>query len=47
MHFIQTSAIDKNGFVSLGTSVDVAKAAVLAATTVVAEINKSDATYLW
>lgn len=37
--FIQTSAIDKNGFVSLGTSVDVAKAAVLAATTVVAEIN--------
>ena len=38
--FIQTSPIDKNGFVSLGTSVDVAKAAVLAATAVVAQINQ-------
>jgi 4-hydroxybutyrate CoA-transferase len=38
--FIQTSPIDKNGFVSLGTSVDVAKAAVLSATRVVAEINQ-------
>jgi 4-hydroxybutyrate CoA-transferase len=37
--FIQTSSIDKNGFVSLGTSVDVAKAAVLSATNVVAQIN--------
>lgn len=38
--FIHTSAIDKNGFVSLGTSVDVAKAAVLSAKNVVAQINK-------
>ena len=38
--FIQTSPIDKNGFVSLGTSVDIAKAAVLSAKTVIAEINK-------
>lgn len=37
--FIQTSAPDKNGFVSLGTSVDIAKAAVLSATTVIAEVN--------
>ncbi|MGZ3691675.1 MAG: acetyl-CoA hydrolase/transferase family protein [Pseudobdellovibrio sp.] len=38
--FIQTSPIDKNGFVSLGTSVDIAKAAVLAAKKVIAEINE-------
>lgn len=37
--FIQTSVPDKNGFVSLGTSVDIAKAAVLNAKTVIAEIN--------
>lgn len=37
--FIQTSPIDKNGFVSLGTSVDIAKAAVQTAKTVIAEIN--------
>jgi len=36
---IQTSAIDKNGFVSLGTSVDIAKAAVSAPRHVLAEIN--------
>ena len=38
--FIQTSAIDKNGFVSLGTSVDFAKAAVMSAKYVIAEINQ-------
>ena len=37
--FVQTSAPDKNGFVSLGTSVDIAKAAVLNAKTVIAEVN--------
>jgi 4-hydroxybutyrate CoA-transferase len=37
--FIQTSAPDEHGYVSLGTSVDVAKSAALSATTVVAEIN--------
>ena len=36
---IQTSPIDKNGFVSLGTSVDIAKAAAMTAKTVIAEIN--------
>lgn len=38
--FIQTSAPDRHGFVSLGTSVDIAKAASLSATKVVAEINQ-------
>lgn len=38
--FIQTSSVDKNGFVSLGTSVDTAKAAVMSAKFVVAEINE-------
>ncbi|MBC7465198.1 MAG: hypothetical protein H7256_04345 [Bdellovibrio sp.] len=38
--FIQTSAPDKNGYVSLGTSVDIAKSAVLAAGCVIAEINQ-------
>lgn len=38
--FVQTSPIDKNGYVSLGTSVDIAKAAVATAKHVVAEINK-------
>lgn len=37
--FVQTSPVDKNGFVSLGTSVDVAKAAVLSAKNIVAQIN--------
>lgn len=37
--FIQTSPPDKNGFVSLGTSVDTAKAAVLNAQCVIAEVN--------
>lgn len=37
--FIQTSPIDKNGFVSLGTSVDIAKAAATSAKHVIAEIN--------
>ncbi|MFN8944758.1 MAG: acetyl-CoA hydrolase/transferase family protein [Pseudobdellovibrionaceae bacterium] len=37
--FIQTSSVDHNGIVSLGTSVDVAKAAVESATKVIAEIN--------
>jgi len=37
--FIQTSTPDKNGFVSLGTSVDIAKAAVLTAHTIIAEVN--------
>ena len=38
--FIQVSPIDKNGFVSLGTSVDTAKAAVLSAKNIIAEINQ-------
>lgn len=38
--FIQTSAIDKNGFVSLGTSIDTAKSAVTHAKYVIAEINQ-------
>jgi 4-hydroxybutyrate CoA-transferase len=37
--FIQTSSIDHNGFVSLGTSVDIAKAAAESATKVIAEMN--------
>ena len=37
--FVQTSAPDEHGYVSLGTSVDVAKSASLSATTVIAEIN--------
>jgi len=36
---IQTSTPDKNGFVSLGTSVDTAKAAVLNAKCIIAEVN--------
>jgi len=38
--FIQTSAPDRHGNVSLGTSVDVAKAASQSATKIVAEINQ-------
>jgi acyl-CoA hydrolase len=37
--FIQTSPVDKNGFVSLGTSVDIAKSAAMNAKHVIAEIN--------
>jgi len=36
---VQTSPPDKNGYVSLGTSVDTAKAAVLNAKCVIAEVN--------
>lgn len=38
--FIQTSPCDRHGNISLGTSVDVTKAAALSATKIVAEINK-------
>ncbi|MFZ3231158.1 MAG: acetyl-CoA hydrolase/transferase C-terminal domain-containing protein [Pseudobdellovibrio sp.] len=37
--FIQTSPPDKNGFVSLGTSVDIAKAAALSAKCIISEFN--------